>query len=102
MTPTLPEPIAKNNARLGFFAGFRSVFSGFAFLFRTPKAWPYAMLPAIVLGSLSLFFGWLGVWAARSLIEGWVGTPESWYGEAGAGLLSWLGAILAAILGILI
>src|SRR5262245_6705862 len=95
-------PLAVPNARPGFFVGFRCVFSGFGFLFRTPRAWPYAMVPAVVLITLSVLLAWLGVWGARSLIEGWVGSPESWYGQAGAGVLSWLGAILAAILGLLI
>jgi uncharacterized protein involved in cysteine biosynthesis len=94
--------VTNPNARPGFFTGFATVFSGFSFLLRTPRAWPYALVPAVVLVVLSALFAWLGVLGARSLIETWVGSPESWYGKAGAGALAWLGAILAAILGLLI
>jgi uncharacterized protein involved in cysteine biosynthesis len=88
--------------RPGFSAGFGGVFSGFGFLVRTPKAWPFALVPALILVALAALLSWGGVTLARSAIEGWVGSPESWYGRAGASVLSWLGAILAAIMGLLI
>jgi len=86
----------------GFRAGFGAVFGGLGFLSRTPRAWPYAMVPAAILTTLVFFLSWATLSQLQPLFEGWFGTPTSWWGKLGAEIISWLGAVLAAVLGILI
>jgi CysZ protein len=86
----------------GFRAGFGAVFGGIGFLFRTPRAWPYAMVPAAILTTLVLLLSWAALSQLQPLFEGWFGTPTSWWGKLGAEVISWLGAVLAAVIGILL
>ncbi len=39
-------------------AGARALFAGWGFLLRTPRSWPYALLPALILGLLLGLVGW--------------------------------------------
>ena len=90
------------SARPGFKAGFGAVFSGFGFLLRTPAAWPYALVPTLLLIVLSVLLAWAGIAGVDALMDSWVGAPSSWYGKAISGVLTWIGAILAAIFGLLL
>jgi CysZ protein len=96
------EPAATELQAPGFRAGFGAVFGGLGFLFRTPRAWPYAMVPAAILTALTLLLGFAALSQLQPLFEGWFGNPTSWWGRLGAELISWLGAVLAAVLGIVI
>lgn len=89
-------------ARPGFRFGFASVFSGIGFLMRTPRAWPFAWVPALVLVVLSLGLGWAAIALVNAWVDGWLGAASSWYGKAAASALTWLGSVLGAILGLLI
>jgi CysZ protein len=71
-------------------------------LLRTPAAWPFALVPTLLLVVLSVLFAWAAVAGFGALLDGVVGTPVSGYGKALAGAISWIGSILAAILGLLI
>jgi CysZ protein len=86
----------------GFRAGFGAIFSGFGFLFRTPGSWPYALVPAAILITLAALASWGAIHFVQPAFEGWFGAPTSWWGRVGAEVISWLGAVLAAALGILI
>jgi len=86
----------------GFSAGFSAVFSGFGFLLRTPGSWPYALVPALLLITLAGSATWVSIHFVQPAFEGWFGAPTSWWGRLGAGVVSWLGALLAAALGVLI
>ena len=86
----------------GFRAGFGAVFAGLGFLFRSPRAWPYAMVPALILTALALGLSWAALAQLQPLFEGWFGAPTSWWGKLGAEVISWLGAVLAAVLGVLL
>jgi CysZ protein len=60
------------------------------------------MVPAVILTVLVALLSWAAVSQLQPLFEGWFGTPTSWWKKLGAEVISWLGAVLAAVLGILI
>ncbi len=88
--------------RPGFGAGFTSVFSGFGFVLRSPRAWPWAAVPALVLLVTSMLFIWVAIAALRPLVSEWLDFGTSWYGEGASALLSWLAGIAAAFSGVLV
>lgn len=92
----------QRTTRPGFVAGLKSVFAGVGFILRTPATWPWAMVPALVLIVLSGLLASGAVLLTRSVIEGWLGHPASLIGRAGASVLGWIGAVLAAVLGLLL
>ena len=94
-----------------------SVGSGFAFLFRSPRLWPAALVPGVLLvllaaGLVAMSFGVvrplievqlqketsLGVSATTGFADAVVGSLT----HLGLWLLPWLGAALAALLGLLL
>lgn len=93
---------APSPERPGFRAGFSSIFAGAAFLVRTPRSWPFAWVPALVLVVLALGLGWAAIAGVNALVDGWLGAATSWYGKAAASVLTWLGSALGAILGLLV
>lgn len=95
-------PVQASPPRPGLVAGLRSVLWGAAFLVRTPRAWPYSWVPALILIALSLALGWAAVSGARAVSEAWLGDATSWYGRAAAEALAWTGALLGAVLGLLL
>lgn len=76
------------------------MFSGARFLLDTPRVWPHACVPALVLVVLAAGLGWGAIALTRSTLEGWLGHPESDLGRAGASLLAFAGSVLAALLGL--
>lgn len=91
-----------SSPRPGFRAGFGAVFWGPGFLLRTPRSWPYAWVPALILVALSLALGWAAVAGVHAWVDGWLGDATSWYGRAAHSALSWTGSVLAAVLGFLV
>jgi CysZ protein len=83
-------------SRATFGTGLFSVFRAFGQLARLTKAWPYALVPALVFALLAS----AGVWASFAWLEpvvrGWLPAATSWYGRWGGSLLSHLGALLVA------
>lgn len=102
--PALDEPgsAASEPQRPGFFASFAMVFRGFGFIAARPSTWPWAMVPALILSALSAAFLAASIWLVQPWIEGAFGSPQSWYGQLGAGIVAWLLALVAAIAGLLI
>lgn len=94
--------VAEPIERPGFRAGFAAVFSGFGFLARSPRAWPYAVVPALVFVVLSVLFAYLAIWGVNASVAGWLGESSGWFAKASATLLTWLGSVLGAILGLLL
>jgi len=91
-----------SSPRPGFRAGFGAVFWGPGFLVRTPRSWPYAWVPALILVVLSLALGWAAVAGVHALVDGWLGAATSWYGRAAHSALAWTGSVLGAVLGFLV
>jgi CysZ protein len=89
--------MSPNPSRLGFWVGLTSVFRGVYFIFVRPKTWPWASVPVFILITLSALF----VWTSVSVVQPWI---ASRFGVAGWGaeLVSWLVAVLAAIVGLVI
>jgi CysZ protein len=99
---TILRSVKDRTRRPDLRAGFSAVFSGFGFIVKTPKAWPFALVPGIVLTILALCSSYGAVVLVQSSLQHLVGSPESWYGRAGTSALKWLGSVLAVILGLLI
>ncbi len=75
--------------------------SGLGFLLKTPAAWPAAAVPALILLTLSALFIALAVAVLRPAIEGWLSPTGTW-SEIGSSIVSWLGALLAGALGVIV
>ncbi|MCA9597732.1 MAG: EI24 domain-containing protein [Myxococcales bacterium] len=88
--------------RPGLWAGFRAVFRGLGFMFRTPAAWPAGLVPAAILFGLSALFVSLAVLWVQPALETWIAPSHSWYSELGTAIASWVGALLASVLGVMI
>jgi CysZ protein len=88
--------------RPGFLAGFGSVLSGFGFLVKTPRAWPYALVPAVLLVVTSMTFIWIAIAVIRPWISGWLDFGTSWLAQSAGVLLSWLAGLVAAFAGVLL
>jgi len=78
------------------------VFSGAGFLLRSPRSWPYAIVPALVLLLLTGLFAWGAIAVVSSTLHAWVGEPDSSWGRLGVSVLAWVGYLLGAILGLLV
>jgi CysZ protein len=85
-----------------FAGGLLSVAHAFGHLARLPKAWGYALVPALVF----LILASLGVYAAFTWLEPFVKglLPEatSWYGRFGSTVVSQLAALLASLSAVLL
>lgn len=71
----------------GIAEGVKAAVGGAWFVFTTPRTWPWAAVPAVILLLLTCGLSGLGIWGAGWLNEQLVGQPETWYGYAGAWLL---------------
>ena len=60
------------------------------------------MVPGALLIALSALFGYGAVKLVQHGMHHLVGQPESWYGQAGASVLTWVGYVLSVILGLLL
>jgi CysZ protein len=57
LTPRPPDALGPPGPRPGFLDGTRALFGGLGFLFRTPAAWPLALVPVVVAGLVTLLLG---------------------------------------------
>jgi CysZ protein len=69
---------------------------------RTPRAWPWAWVPTLVLLLLLGLLVHACVAWLQPAIRGWLPEAESGIGRVGASALSWLATALAALLGALL
>ncbi|MEZ4374036.1 MAG: EI24 domain-containing protein [Polyangiaceae bacterium] len=87
---------------IGFWRGFAAVFRGFGFLLVHPRAWPYALVPGLLLFVLVSLGGWFALGVVQPWAADWAGPNSGWLAETGAGVASWLLATLALALCILV
>ncbi len=87
----------------GFRSGASSLWYGFRFLLGSPRSWPYAIIPALVLMALVTICVAISVTVIRSWAAGWIdsGSGSTWAVWAGAAV-GWLVAIIAGVIGLLI
>lgn len=80
--------------------GFLAIGFGFRFLLRSPRTWPFALVPAVVFLTLALSTTALSVYVIRPWLSGAVGpaTGVNWAGT----VVGWLGAVAAGLLGMLL
>jgi CysZ protein len=100
--PTLEGRSPRDDGAPGLRAGFGALFRGVGFVFATPRVWPYAAVPALILATLASGLVYLAVSLVTPAVESWLGEPSSWYGELGVTLATILSAVLAGGLGLLI
>lgn len=86
----------------GFVDGFFSVFRGLGFLYRTKRAWPFAVFPAVVLVALSLLGLYLAIQFAAPALVALLPTPSSPEGRFGVFLLRILAIVVAFGAGVLV
>lgn len=81
-----------------FSAGFTAMFRGTGFLMRSPKCWPYAAVPLVVVIVFSGVFGWAVVHWVQPWAEGLFGPAgdTAWWSSA----LSWLATVIAITAGL--
>lgn len=91
-----------NRKRPGFGAGFVAIVRGGRFLVGNPRAWPFALVPAAILIALSTLLVGLSIHFLQPAIAHLMPAASSWYGRMGRGIVSWLVAILAGALGLLL
>jgi CysZ protein len=94
--------LAREPAPPGFGVGLRAFFEGFRWLFRTPDAWPLALVPIGVALLLMLVFGALAIDLAPRLVHALLGAPGSAWVEALAILLDVLAIALGLALSVLL
>jgi CysZ protein len=75
------------------FEGLRAVIGGIWFVLTTPRIWPYAAVPAVLLVLLGCGLSGLGVYGADWFSHRITGEPESIWGHVG----SWLLTVLLAV-----
>jgi CysZ protein len=85
--------------------GFASVFRALGHLLRTPRCWPLAAVPALLLVVLSAG----ALWGIVGFVEPWLrellgaaSSSELSLGQVGGVALSWLATALLAVLGVLL
>jgi CysZ protein len=98
----MTEMTVSTSKRPGLKAGLGSIFSGFGFLLKTPRAWGYALVPAILLVVTSLCFIWVAIAWIRPWISGWLDFGSGWFAETASLVLSWLAGLIAAFAGVLL
>jgi CysZ protein len=82
----------------GFWSGVAAIGRACWFLLRTPRAWPAALLPGVVLVCLSA----LVVWASLAVLRPVVEEPAAGLGPLVRTLLPWFAAAAATVLGWLV
>lgn len=95
--PKATSPASRVTTRPGFGTGVQALLGGVSYLFQTPKTWPYAAVPALLLLLLLAVVGWATTQWAFPAIQAALPTGESTVGRAlwlgTSGLLA-LGAFL--------
>lgn len=89
-------------ARPGFGSGLLAVPRGAGFLVRSPRAWPFAAVPTLILVGLGTLLVALSVHFVQPAIAGLLPASSHWYWQMGRGFVSWLVTILAGVLGLLV
>lgn len=98
----------KINGRPSFWFGASSVFRGAGFVVASPRAWPYALVPALLLSLLVAGFGTLSLTVVRELVLGWaLGTdappaPDGSFGRFFAEVAAWAVTLVALAAGIVV
>ncbi len=87
----------------GFRSGLSSLWFGFRFLMGSPRSWPYAIIPALVLMVLVTISVATSVSLIRPWAAGWIDSGSGsalsvWAGAA----VGWLVAIVAGLIGLLV
>jgi CysZ protein len=82
--------------------GFRAAVGGMLFVVTTPRVWPYAAVPALLLVLLACGFALLFVHGADWLTAAMVGAPESVWGRLGGWLLEALLVLVAIVTALLL
>lgn len=93
---------AETVKRPGMKAGLGSIFSGFGFLVKSPRSWPYALVPAVLLVVTSMFFIWIAIAWIRPWISGWLDFGTGWFAQTMSLVLSWVAGLIAAFAGVLL
>jgi CysZ protein len=88
--------------RPGFRAGFGAVFSGFGFILRTPRVWPYALVPPAILFVLASLLLWLAFGWVHPHVSQWLGEPASWYGKLGSEIFALAVTLATGLLGLVL
>jgi len=88
--------------RPGFGSGIGATVRGAGFLARSPRAWPYALIPAAILVALGTLLVVLSVHFVQPAIADLMPASSHWYWQMGRGFISWLVTILAGVLGLLL
>jgi CysZ protein len=87
---------------MAMYEGFAAATGGIRFVLSTPRVWPFAAVPVVILLILTCALAGAGVWGAGQATGAILGEPESGWGQAGGWLL-WLALVLAfGFIGLLI
>ncbi len=73
-----PIPPTLLPARPGFVGGLRCFFSGFSLLWSNPRAWPFAIVPAVSAVILMIVFTSLSIAFVPDLVEQWAASDAIW------------------------
>jgi uncharacterized protein involved in cysteine biosynthesis len=86
----------------GFRSGTKSVVNGASFVLQTPRIWPFAAVPVVIL----LLLSGLGVALALYFVPHAIGSrlPEvdSRFGEIATGTLSWMAALIVSVIALVL
>ncbi len=88
--------------RPGFGAGLAAVYRGAGSLLGSPRAWPFAAVPAVILVVLATLLVALSIHFVQPAIAGLMPSSASWYARLGRGFVSWLVTVLAGLLGLFV
>ncbi len=93
------KPLAKPR-RVGLLRGFFSVFRGAGFLLLSPRSWPYALVPGLMLSLLAT----LGIWLSLAVVWPSVSpAPDShWLTLLATSAAGWLVTTAAILLSLLL
>jgi CysZ protein len=90
------------NPVLAFRDGVAALLHSFGFLLRRPGLWPVALVPALVLLTLSLAFASAAVaWVAPAVRHAW-GQPTGSWARIGAETTAWAAALAVGALGVVV
>jgi CysZ protein len=100
LAPVPLDPLALAPARPGFLDGTKALFGGFAFLVRTPAAWPLAMVPVLVAGLVGTLAFALGAALVFPFVAARLGPTSHWLAALVNVLAGVLMAVIAAVVGL--
>jgi CysZ protein len=86
----------------GFVDGFFAVFRGLRFLVRTKRAWPFALVPAVVLVALSLLGLFVAIQFVAPALIALLPPPSSSFGRFGVFLLRGLAIVVAFVASVVV